>query len=206
MHHFNMIDPASYRRSWFASLSWPAPFDVFAACVIVATLAGVVWVFLGLWTGTLPNAGTVMLFPSVGFGLLAFFLFKHLRTERPQEPVASGQPKGQEETGLPSAASDVVSVSSRLLSADELQFIAQKLAEAKVFKKYNLRDKARDQLEAILAQFPGNADALLGLAVLCLEKGDKVEYARLTRLLAAGVWRGTPISPTAPNKRPSIES
>ena len=45
-------------------------------------------------------------------------------------------------------------------SPDDQEFISEHLAEGRVFRKYGLGDKARDQFEAVLGRFPDNLEAL----------------------------------------------
>lgn len=59
---------------------------------------------------------------------------------------------------------------SGTLSPEDQEFIAEHLAEARVFRKYGLHDKARDQFEAVLARFPYNVEALGELAEAFKEK------------------------------------
>ena len=70
------------------------------------------------------------------------------------------------------------------LSAEDQEFIGEHLAEGRVFRKYGLGDKARDQFEAVLGRFPDNLDALQELVDLHKEKGETEAAARRLRVLA----------------------
>jgi tetratricopeptide (TPR) repeat protein len=70
------------------------------------------------------------------------------------------------------------------LSADDQEFISEHLAEGRVFRKYGLGDKARDQFEAVLGRFPDNLEALQELADIFKEKGDKAAAAQKLRVAA----------------------
>jgi pilus assembly protein FimV len=70
------------------------------------------------------------------------------------------------------------------LSADDQEFIGEHLAEGRVFRKYGLGEKARDQFEAILGRFPDNLEALQELVDLHREKGDSEAAAQRLRVMA----------------------
>jgi tetratricopeptide (TPR) repeat protein len=70
------------------------------------------------------------------------------------------------------------------LSADDEEFIKEHLAEGRVFRKYGLGDKARDQFEAVLGRFPDNLEALQELVDLHQEKGDGEAAAQRLRVMA----------------------
>ncbi len=70
------------------------------------------------------------------------------------------------------------------LSADDQEFIGEHLAEGRVFRKYGLGDKARDQFEAILGRFPDNLEALRELVDLHREKGESEAAAERLRVMA----------------------
>jgi tetratricopeptide (TPR) repeat protein len=70
------------------------------------------------------------------------------------------------------------------LSADDKEFIDEHLNEGRVFRKYGLVDKARDQLEAVLSRFPDNLEALQELVDLHREKGDSAAAAQRLRVIA----------------------
>jgi tetratricopeptide (TPR) repeat protein len=91
-------------------------------------------------------------------------------------PVAVAAP-------LPPAKAPVVELSGPL-SPDDQEFIEEHLAEGRVFRKYGLGDKARDQLEAVVARFPDNLEALQELVDLHREKGDKDAAAQRLRVMA----------------------
>jgi tetratricopeptide (TPR) repeat protein len=90
-------------------------------------------------------------------------------------PVAGGPP-----APAPRAALEL----SGPLSTDDQEFISEHLAEGRVFRKYGLGDKARDQFEAVLSRFPDNVEALQELADLHKEKGDTAAAAQRLRVLA----------------------
>ena len=85
-------------------------------------------------------------------------------------PAAAAAPRGIELSGP--------------LSAEDQEFIGEHLAEGRVFRKYGLGDKARDQFEAVLTRFPDNTEALQELADLLREKGDGPGASRRLRVLA----------------------
>ncbi len=70
------------------------------------------------------------------------------------------------------------------LSADDQEFIGEHLAEGRVFRKYGLGDKARDQFEAVLGRFPDNLEALQELVDLHREKGESEAAAQRLRVMA----------------------
>ena len=70
------------------------------------------------------------------------------------------------------------------LSADDREFVEEHLQEGRVFKKYGLGDKARDQFEAVLGRFPDNLEALQELADLHREKGENGPAAQRLRSMA----------------------
>jgi len=70
------------------------------------------------------------------------------------------------------------------LSPDDQEFISEHLAEGRVFRKYGLGDKARDQFEAVLGRFPDNLEALSELVDIFKEKGDKAATAQKLRVMA----------------------
>jgi tetratricopeptide (TPR) repeat protein len=70
------------------------------------------------------------------------------------------------------------------LSADDQEFIGEHLAEGRVFRKYGLGDKARDQFEAVLGRFPDNLEALQELFDLHREKGENEAAAQRLRVMA----------------------
>jgi tetratricopeptide (TPR) repeat protein len=70
------------------------------------------------------------------------------------------------------------------LTPDDLEFIGEHLAEGRVFRKYGLVEKARDQFEAVLGRFPDNLEALQELVGLHREKGETDAAARRLRTMA----------------------
>ena len=90
-------------------------------------------------------------------------------------PVAGGPP-----APAPRATLEL----SGPLSTDDQEFISEHLAEGRVFRKYGLGDKAKDQFEAVLSRFPDNVEALQELADLHKEKGDTAAAALRLRVLA----------------------
>jgi tetratricopeptide (TPR) repeat protein len=70
------------------------------------------------------------------------------------------------------------------LSSEDQEFVGEHLAEGRVFRKYGLGDKARDQFEAVLSRFPDNSDALQEMADLLREKGENEAAAQKLRVLA----------------------
>ena len=70
------------------------------------------------------------------------------------------------------------------LSPDDQEFISEHLAEGRVFRKYGLGDKAKDQFEAVLGRFPDNVEALTELADIFKEKGDPAAAAQKLRVVA----------------------
>jgi tetratricopeptide (TPR) repeat protein len=70
------------------------------------------------------------------------------------------------------------------LSADDKEFVEEHLNEGRVFRKYGLVDKARDQLEAVLGRFPDNLEALEELVDLHREKGESAAAAQRLRVMA----------------------
>jgi tetratricopeptide (TPR) repeat protein len=93
----------------------------------------------------------------------------------PLPPVVSAPP--------PAARAGGVELSGPL-SADDQEFISEHLGEGRVFRKYGLAEKARDQLEAVLARFPDNLEALQELVDLHREKGESEAAARRLRIMA----------------------
>ncbi len=73
---------------------------------------------------------------------------------------------------------------SRPPSADDKEFIDEHLAEGRVFRKYGLGDKAKDQFEAVLGRFPDNLEALQELVDLHREKGEGEAAAQRLRVMA----------------------
>ncbi len=92
------------------------------------------------------------------------------------EPVSGGPP-------APAPAPRATLELSGPLSTDDQEFISEHLAEGRVFRKYGLGDKAKDQFEAVLSRFPDNLEALQELADLHKEKGDTAAAAQKLRVL-----------------------
>ena len=69
------------------------------------------------------------------------------------------------------------------LTPEDQEFIGEHLAEGKVFRKYGLGDKARDQFEAVLSRYPDNVEALRELADLHRERGENEAAAQRLRML-----------------------
>ena len=70
------------------------------------------------------------------------------------------------------------------LSSEDQEFISEHLAEGRVFRKYGLGDKARDQFDAVLSRFPDDTDALQELSDLLREKGEYAAATQRLRVLA----------------------
>jgi tetratricopeptide (TPR) repeat protein len=115
-----------------------------------------------------------------------------LKWLRDQKGVAGGGPAP---TDLKPASESMVAVppvpAARLglelsppLSPDDHEFISEHLAEGRVFRKYGLGDKARDQFEAVIGRFPDNLEALSELADIAKEKGDTAGAAQRLRVMA----------------------
>jgi tetratricopeptide (TPR) repeat protein len=90
-------------------------------------------------------------------------------------PVAGGPP-----APAPRAALEL----SGPLSTDDQEFISEHLAEGRVFRKYGLGDKARDQFESVLGRFPDNLEALQELVEIFKEKGDSAAAGQKLRVMA----------------------
>jgi tetratricopeptide (TPR) repeat protein len=69
-------------------------------------------------------------------------------------------------------------------SVDDEEFIREHLGEGRIFRKYGLGDKAKDQFEAVLARFPDNLEALQELVELHREKGESEAAAQRLRVMA----------------------
>ena len=87
-----------------------------------------------------------------------------------QPPKRAGGPPGIELSGP--------------LSADDEEFIKEHIAEGRVFRKYGLGDKAKDQFEAVLGRFPDDLEALQELVDLHREKGEQELAAARLRVMA----------------------
>ena len=99
-------------------------------------------------------------------------------TQPPQKPVPIA-------AAPPAAAPRPAAVElSGPLSPDDEEFISEHLAEGRVFRKYGLGDKAKDQFESVLGRFPDNIEALSELAEILKEKGDVPAAAQKLRVVA----------------------
>jgi pilus assembly protein FimV len=123
---------------------------------------------------------------------------------RPSPPTAASPPiveedfelAGPEATSPPSAPSPASSAPlsaaapraamqlSGPLSEEDQEFVNEHLAEGRVFRKYGLVDKSRDQLEAVIVRFPDNVEARQELRDVFKEKGENEKAAEQSRLLA----------------------
>ena len=74
------------------------------------------------------------------------------------------------------------------LGPEDKDFVEDHLGEGRVFRKYGLIDKAREQFEAVLARFSDNVDARQELSALHREKGENDKAIEHLRLLAQA-WR-----------------
>lgn len=70
------------------------------------------------------------------------------------------------------------------LSQGDQEFIDEHLSEGRVFQKYGLTDKARDQFEAVLSRFPDNLDARRELVDLHKSRDDLQTAAQHLRAIA----------------------
>src|SRR5206468_4287847 len=99
------------------------------------------------------------------------------------------------------------------LSEDDKEFINEHLAEGRVFRKYGLVDKARDQFDAIIARFADNAEARQELREVYKEKGESdrlleqlqalAEIARLKGDKAGAAALEAEIAPLMPAPAPA---
>ena len=69
------------------------------------------------------------------------------------------------------------------LGAEDQEFIDEHLAEGRVFRKYGLADKARDQFEAVVSRFPDHLEARQELRDLFRDKDDKAKAAEQLRAI-----------------------
>jgi len=93
------------------------------------------------------------------------------------EPIA--EPAGRR--GAPSRQTIELSPP---FSEEDKEFIGEHLAEGRVFRKYGLADKARDQFDAIISRFPDHVEARQELRDVYKEKGDKQQAAEQCLALA----------------------
>jgi tetratricopeptide (TPR) repeat protein len=68
---------------------------------------------------------------------------------------------------------------------DDVEFVKERLAEGRLFRRYGLADLARGQLGDLLARFPGNVEARRELRDLLQEAGRHEEAAEQQLALAA---------------------
>ncbi len=86
--------------------------------------------------------------------------------------------------GAATAASPGAIVPSGPLSLEDQEFIDEHLSEGRVFRKYGLSDKARDQFEAALGRFPDNVDARRELVDLHKDRGEADKAAVQLKAIA----------------------
>ena len=70
------------------------------------------------------------------------------------------------------------------LSPEEQEFIDEHLSEGRVFRKYGLADKAREQFESALGRFPDNIDARRELVDLYKDGNEPEKAAEQLRTIA----------------------
>ena len=70
------------------------------------------------------------------------------------------------------------------LGPEDQEFIDEHLSEGRVFRKYGLGDKARDQFESALSRFPDNLDARRELVDLHRERDEVDKAAEHLRAMA----------------------
>jgi pilus assembly protein FimV len=104
----------------------------------------------------------------------------------PPESVPGGVgASGLEAAAAPVAGSPEGAIAlSGPLSAEAQEFIDEHLSEGRVFRKYGLTDKARDQFEAALSRFPDNLDARRELIELHRDREEPDKAAVHLRALA----------------------
>ncbi len=100
--------------------------------------------------------------------------------EKPPAPSLSMSFEPPRRGGAPAGVVEL----SGPLSADDDEFIKEHLAEGRVFRKYGLGDKAKDQFEAVLGRFPDNLEALQEIVDLHREKGEHEAVATRLRVMA----------------------
>ncbi|MCG6924221.1 MAG: tetratricopeptide repeat protein [Acidobacteria bacterium] len=106
-------------------------------------------------------------------------------------PLPAGVPQAPPDVtppgGTPAAAggpSEGTIELSGPLSPEDQEFVDEHLSEGRVFRKYGLTDKARDQFEAALNRFPDNLDARRELIDLHRERDELEKVATHLRALA----------------------
>ncbi len=111
-----------------------------------------------------------------------------LKWLREQKGVKGGAPPAPSAQPAPAAVARPQARPGLELSppptGDDLEFISEHLAEGRVFRKYGLGDKARDQFEAVIARFPDNLEALSELVDVAKEKGDNAAAGQRLRVMA----------------------
>jgi tetratricopeptide (TPR) repeat protein len=70
------------------------------------------------------------------------------------------------------------------LGPDDQEFVDEHLSEGRVFRKYGLVDKARDQFEAIIGRFPDNLEARRELSSIHKERNELEKVAIHQRAIA----------------------
>jgi tetratricopeptide (TPR) repeat protein len=83
----------------------------------------------------------------------------------------------------PTTADGAIALSGPL-SPEDQEFIDEHLSEGRVFRKYGLTDKARDQFQAALNRFPDNLDARRELVDLHKDRNEGAEAAAHLQAIA----------------------
>jgi tetratricopeptide (TPR) repeat protein len=83
----------------------------------------------------------------------------------------------------PAPADGAIALSGPL-SPEDQEFVDEHLSEGRVFRKYGLTDKARDQFQAALNRFPDNLDARRELVDLHKDRGEGDEAATHLQAIA----------------------
>jgi pilus assembly protein FimV len=105
----------------------------------------------------------------------------------PPESVPGGvdaSAPGRAAAGPPAGSLEGAIELSGPLSPEDQEFIDEHLSEGRVFRKYGLTDKARDQFEAALSRFPDNLDARRELIELHRDREERDKAAFHLRALA----------------------
>jgi hypothetical protein len=84
------------------------------------------------------------------------------------------------------------------------EFVAEHLGEGRVFRRYGLANKAREQFEIVLRRLPDNVEALRELLDLYRPAGEREALAQEQRVIAeierlAGKGSGSPGGSRSPN-------
>src|SRR5260221_368994 len=95
-----------------------------------------------------------------------------LTTDDSPGPSFAAAPASAPAPAAPMAPGRIAIALSGPLGEDDKEFVTEHLAEGRVFRKYGLVDKARDQFDAIIARFPDNAEARMELRDVYKEKGE----------------------------------